>query len=123
MSLTQILAISIFVLMFLLVVSERLPRHYVTLGSGALMMIIVFGFCMRSSEAFLTTLNFHAFIEPNFWIAIGEHEEATAGINWATIVFIFGMMVMVIRIVIMLMKRELILNLRVVLIVVELLSV
>ena len=95
MSLTQILAISIFVLMFLLVVSERLPRHYVTLGSGALMMIIVFGFCMRSSEAFLTTLNFQAFIEPNFWIAIGEHEEATAGINWATIVFIFGMMVMV----------------------------
>ena len=64
----QIIAVIIFVLMFLLIVTERIPRHFVTLGCGALMCIVVFGICMRSSEAVMETLNLKTFIDPNFWI-------------------------------------------------------
>ena len=90
----QILAVIIFVLMFVLIVTERIPRHFVTLGCGALMLIVVFGICMRSSEAVMKTLNLKTFLDSNFWI-LTTGEESSTGINWATIIFIFGMMVMV----------------------------
>lgn len=90
----QILAVIIFVLMFVLIVTERIPRHFVTLGCGALMLIVVFGICMRSSEAVMETLNLKTFLDSNFWI-LTTGEESSTGINWATIIFIFGMMVMV----------------------------
>jgi len=91
----QIIAIVIFVAMFLLIVSEKVPRHFTTLGCGLLMLIVVFGICMRSSEAVMETLNLKSFIDPNFWILSEGAEEESSGINWATIIFIFGMMVMV----------------------------
>lgn len=90
-----IAATVIFVLMFVLIVLDKIKRHYVTLGCGLLTLVIVFGFCMHSMPAIMETLSLHSFIEPGFWYAAGEHEEAAAGINWATIVFIAGMMVMV----------------------------
>ena len=90
----QILAVIIFILMFVLIVTERIPRHFVTLGCGALMLIVVFGICMRSSEAVMETLNLKTFLDSNFWI-LTTGEESSTGINWATIIFIFGMMVMV----------------------------
>lgn len=90
----QILAVIIFVLMFVLIVTERIPRHFVTLGCGALMLIVVFGICMRSSEAVMETLNLKTFLDSNFWI-LTTGEESSTGINWATIIFIFGMMIMV----------------------------
>ena len=90
----QILAVIIFVLMFVLIVTERIPRHFVTLGCGALMLIVVFGICMRSSEAVMKTLNLKTFLDSNFWI-LTTGEESSTGINWATIIFIFGMMIMV----------------------------
>lgn len=90
-----IAAIVIFVLMFVLIVLDKIKRHYVTLGCGLLTLVVVFGFCMHSMPAITETLSLHSFIEPGFWYAAGEHEEASAGINWATIVFIAGMMVMV----------------------------
>ena len=90
----QIIAVIIFVLMFVLIVTERIPRHFVTLGCGALMLIVVFGICMRSSEAVMETLNLKTFLDSNFWL-LTTGEESSTGINWATIIFIFGMMVMV----------------------------
>ena len=90
----QIIAVIIFVLMFVLIVTERIPRHFVTLGCGALMLIVVFGICMRSSDAVWETLNIKTFLDSNFWI-LTTGEESSTGINWATIIFIFGMMVMV----------------------------
>ena len=90
-----IAAVTIFILMFVLIVMDKIKRHYVTLGCGLLTLVVVFGFCMHSMPAILETLSLHSFIEPGFWYAAGEHEEAAAGINWATIVFIAGMMVMV----------------------------
>lgn len=90
-----IAAVTIFVLMFVLIVMDKIKRHYVTLGCALLTLVVVFGICMHSMPAIMETLSLHSFIEPSFWYAAGEAEEAAAGINWATIVFIAGMMVMV----------------------------
>ncbi len=88
-------AVIIFVIMFVLIVLDKIKRHYVTLGCGLLTLVVVFGLCMRSVPAIMETLSIHSFFELNFWYAAGEAEEVAAGINWATIVFIAGMMVMV----------------------------
>lgn len=92
---TQVLAAIIFVAMFLLIVSEKIERHIVSMGCGILMMILVFGFCMHSTDAIWETLNLHTFFTPDFWYQAGESAESSAGINWATILFIAGMMLMV----------------------------
>ena len=91
----QILAVVIFVVMFALIISEKVERHLVTLGCGLLMIVVVFGLCMRSTPAILETLSLQSFVQPNFWFEAGEGAETSTGINWATILFIAGMMVMV----------------------------
>ena len=91
----KVLALIIFLVMFLLIVTEKIERQYVTLGCGAIMLIVVFGICMRSPQAILNTLNFHSIFTPDFWHATAEGGEATTGINWSTIIFIAGMMIMV----------------------------
>ena len=47
----QIIAVVIFVVMFVLVVMEKIEKHYVTLGCGLLTMIFVFGVAMRNMDA------------------------------------------------------------------------
>ncbi len=91
----KVLALIIFLVMFLLIVTEKIERQYVTLGCGAIMLIVVFGICMHSPQAILNTLNFHSIFTPDFWHATAEGGEATTGINWSTIIFIAGMMIMV----------------------------
>ncbi len=94
MGIEQILAIVIFVLMFLLIVADKIERHIVTLACGGLMLLVVFGLCMKSFPAIWSTLNLESIISPHFWYSTGE-TTVSAGINWETIVFIAGMMVMV----------------------------
>lgn len=89
----QIIAIVIFLGMFLLIILDKFERHYVTLCSGILVLTIVFGICMHSFHAVWETLNLGSFFERSFWYGVGE--EATTGINWSTILFIAGMMIMV----------------------------
>lgn len=91
----QILAVAIFIVMFGLIVSEKIERHMVSMGCGVLVLIFVFGFCMHSMSAVVETLNVKGIFEPSFWYLAGQSEEASTGINWATIIFIAGMMVMV----------------------------
>ena len=91
--LAQIIAICIFVAMFLLIILDKFERHYITLGSGALVLVLVFGICMRSLGAIWETLNLGAFFHSSFWY--GASGESTAGINWETVLFIAGMMIMV----------------------------
>ncbi len=93
--LAQILAAAIFVIMFLLIITEKIERHIITLVSGAITLIVVFGLCMHSTDAILHTLNFHSIFTPQFWYSAGSAEESSSGINWATIIFITGMMIMV----------------------------
>lgn len=94
MTIAQILAVAIFIAMFLLIVIDKIERQYVTLGCGALTLILVFGVGMRSTSAIWRTLNLNSFFTTQFWYAAGE-AESSAGINWSTIVFILGMMIMV----------------------------
>ena len=95
MEAAQILAVIIFAAMFLLIVSEKIERHLVSLGCGLLMMVLVFGICMRSPAAIWNTLSLQNFFTVDFWYQASEAGESTAGINWSTILFIAGMMLMV----------------------------
>lgn len=91
----KICAVVIFVIMFALIISEKIERHIVTLCSGLATIVVVFGLCMRSFTAFMETINVANIIKPEFWYQAGEASESSSGINWATIIFIAGMMVMV----------------------------
>lgn len=100
----QIIVVAIFLVMFLLIIADRFPRQYVTLISAALTLVLVFGLGMSVDNRFFNgsyeplkaikeTLNVHSIFTPGFWYSVGESESK--GINWATILFIAGMMVMV----------------------------
>ena len=93
MTAAQIFAVIIFVAMFIMIVLDKIERHYVTLGSGVLTLVVVFGICMRNGKAILDTLAVKNFIHKDFWYQVTESEST--GINWATILFIAGMMIMV----------------------------
>lgn len=95
MLVAQIFAVVIFLAMFVFIVTEIVERYIVSLVSAALTIILVFGIGMQSFEAVWETLNLSSFISPGFWYAGAESNGSAAGINWETIVFIFGMMVMV----------------------------
>ena len=93
---SQILAIVIFVIMFVEIVREKRPRYLVALVAGATTLVVVFLACMHSLEAVRVALSFDSMLEPTFWYAGHEHRNAmNSGINWSTIIFITGMMVMV----------------------------
>lgn len=95
MLIAKIIAIAIFILMFALIIMDKIPRHYITLGCGVATLIVVFGICMRSTSAIMETLNVKNIFTTQFWYAAGESAESSSGINWATIIFIAGMMIMV----------------------------
>ena len=91
----QIIAVIIFALMFVMIIIDKIPRHIVTLGCGLATIGIVFAACMKSTDAIEQTLNIKSIFTTDFWIVSGQAEESSSGINWATIIFIAGMMVMV----------------------------
>lgn len=91
----QILALVIFIIMFCLIISDKWERHIVTLVCGAATVLLVFGLSMRSMDAFLETINVRGIFTVGFWYESGSVSESTSGINWATIIFLAGMMIMV----------------------------
>lgn len=93
--LSQILAAIIFIIMFAFIVTEKVERHIVSLVCALLTIIFVFGVGMHSMTAIVDTINIKSVFSPEFWYLSGEAAEGSSGINWETIVFIFGMMVMV----------------------------
>lgn len=95
MTAAQIVALVIFIAMFILIVLDKIERQWITLACGLLTLVFVFGLCMHSTDAIVKTLNINSIFKPDFWYVSGQAEESTSGINWATIIFIAGMMVMV----------------------------
>jgi Na+/H+ antiporter NhaD/arsenite permease-like protein len=95
MSLEQILALIIFVVMFVMIVMDKIERQYVTLVCGVLTLALVFGLVMHDGNAVLETLNVRSIFTLEFWHTSGQGNEASSGINWATIIFLCGMMIMV----------------------------
>ncbi len=93
--LAQVLAVVIFLAMFVLIVTEIWERHIVTLVSGLLTLLLVFGLGMHSMDAIIETINVHSIFTAEFWHTTGEASGSHSGINWETIIFIAGMMIMV----------------------------
>lgn len=93
--LAQTVAVVIFVAMFILIVMDKIERHHITLGCGVLTLVVVFGMIMKDGDAIIRTLNLDPIFTKHFWYSAGAGETASAGINWETIIFIAGMMIMV----------------------------
>lgn len=93
--LAQVFAVIIFIAMFVFIVTEIVERHIVSLVCAALTIIFVFGVGMHSMTALIQTINLKSIFMADFWYLSGESGSSSAGINWETILFIFGMMVMV----------------------------
>ncbi len=92
MNIALVVSVFIFIVMFLLVVSEKIEKQYVTLACGALMLIVVFGIIMRDINAIVDVLNFKSLFQGRFWIGVAPDSN---GIDWATLFFLGGMMIMV----------------------------
>ena len=74
MSAAQIFAVVIFVGMFIMIVLDKIERHYVTLGIGLLTLVVVFGICMRSGTAISDTLALKGFATKEFWYQVTESD-------------------------------------------------
>lgn len=93
--LAQVFAVIIFIAMFVFIVTEIVERHVVSLVCALLTIVFVFGIGMHSMTAVIETINLKSIFAKEFWYLSGETAGSSAGINWETILFIFGMMVMV----------------------------
>ena len=93
--LAQVVAVIIFIAMFVFIVTEIVERHVVSLVCALFTVIFVFGLGMHSMAAVLETLNIKSIFTTEFWYLSGETSGSSTGINWETILFIVGMMVMV----------------------------
>ena len=91
----QVTAVIIFLVMFARIITDKIERQYVTLGCGLATLVLVFGVFMQDMNAAMETLNIQSIFTPDFWYEAGNASESSSGINWATIIFIAGMMVMV----------------------------
>lgn len=94
LSLDQVLSLAIFGLVLVVIISGRAPRHVPALVGSLLMIVVVFLGVMRSPQSIWHVLSLEQLWQLSFWIPRGEHIESF-GVNWQTIVFIGGMMIMV----------------------------
>jgi len=94
MMISQILAIAIFVLMFIAIIIGKVHRYIPALIGAGLTLTIVFLATMNSPESITNVLNLGQLGQLNFWVP-GQEPIVSHGINWQTIVFIGGMMTMV----------------------------
>ena len=92
--LSQILAIAIFIVMFIAIIAGKVHRFIPALLGAAFTITVVFLVIMKSPGAVFSVLNLQQLGQLNFWIPGQEHIESH-GVNWQTIIFIGGMMTMV----------------------------
>ena len=102
MLIARAIAIAIFVVMFVMIIMEKIEKQYITLTAGLLTLIGVFGIggyfagdAMNGTQALMETLNIKSIFTTDFWYAASEGGETTGGVSWSTIFFLSGMMVMV----------------------------
>ena len=94
LTLSQVFALAIFVVMFVAIVSGKIHRYIPALVGAGLTVVVVFLLIMKSPEAVFNVLNLEQLGQFRFWIPGQEHIESH-GVNWQTIIFIGGMMTMV----------------------------
>ena len=68
MTLSQTLAIVIFTVMFIAIVSGKIHRYLPALAGAALVIVVVFLGVMKSPESILSVLNLGQLGEFKFWI-------------------------------------------------------
>jgi Na+/H+ antiporter NhaD/arsenite permease-like protein len=93
-ALSQILAIAIFILMFLAIIIGKVHRFIPALIGAGLTLVVVFLITMQSPDSIWHVMNLGQLGQFTFWVPGQEHIESY-GINWQTIIFIGGMMIMV----------------------------
>lgn len=93
--LSQFFAIAIFLIMFLGIVVGKIPRHIITTAAALATVLLVFLLIQRSPQAVWEALALHSVLEPDFWFARSHGTASSTGINWGTILFIAGMMILV----------------------------
>ncbi len=91
MNLDQILAVVIFLGMFICIILDKWHRYISALAGAALALVLVF----RNIDGVKWVLNLREIFHSSFWITSGLKEEISHGVNWQTIIFIAGMMVMI----------------------------
>jgi Na+/H+ antiporter NhaD/arsenite permease-like protein len=94
MTLSQISAIVIFLAMFIVLIIGRIQRFIPALIGAALTVFVVFLLIMRSPQSVVNAFNIGQIVKANFWVP-GHTPVVSHGVNWQTIFFIGGMMVMV----------------------------
>ena len=93
--LNQIIAVAIFLVMFLFLIFGKRDRHIPSLIAALFVLLFLFGVVMHDGDAIADTLSLESFLKTSFWYAPNAGEDVESGINWSTIVFIAGMMIMV----------------------------
>src|SRR4030042_3463310 len=91
---SQVCALAIFIIMFIVITTGKVPRYIPALIGGALTILIVFLLILKEPDAVVTVLNFGQIGTKSFWYP-GHSAEVSHGVNWQTIIFIGGMMIMV----------------------------
>ena len=98
----RLIAVAIFVVMFVMIIMEKFEKQYITLTAGLATIVGVFGIggylagdAMDSMSALIDTLNVKSIFTPDFWYTASESAETSSGISWSTIFFLTGMMIMV----------------------------
>jgi Na+/H+ antiporter NhaD/arsenite permease-like protein len=94
MNLAQILALVIFLAMFGVIMWGKIHRYIPALIGGGLTILVVFLAIMRDPNLIVRTFNFGQLGTGNFWYP-GHNPIESQGVNWQTIIFIAGMMLMV----------------------------
>jgi len=94
MTLSQILALAIFLVMFLSIIIGKVHRFIPALVGALLTVTVVFLLVLKSPEAAFNVLNLEQIGQFRFWVP-GQELVESHGVNWQTIIFIGGMMVMV----------------------------
>ena len=94
MALAQALTVAIFLGMLGVITLGKVERYIPSLIGAALVLVVVFLIVLHDSGLARSVLNLGRLAETEFWL---PHEGGTAsrGVNWQTIVFITGMMIMV----------------------------
>ncbi|MBA7684421.1 hypothetical protein ES703_92816 [subsurface metagenome] len=80
--------------MLAVIISDKAPRYIPAIIGAAIMILVVFLGVMQSPESAWNVLNLEQLGQWSFWVPGEEHVESY-GVNWQTIIFIGGMMVMV----------------------------
>lgn len=94
MTFDQIIAGIIFLAVFIAIITVKVHRMIPALIGSVLVIFVLFLLILQDSEAIFRVLNLGQLFQYKFWIP-GHQTVESQGINWQTIIFIGGMMVMV----------------------------